>query len=98
MFKYTGNYFLLGALITMDQVRDRNRISWVLSYIQGGVVEIWKDNILDEITNGTLVVHVRVTGVEDSRRFLRELDEAPGGNNLHYILQYLCVPALVTRV
>jgi len=33
-----------------------------------------------------------------SRRFLRELDEAPGGNNLHYILQYLCVPALVTRV
>ena len=33
-----------------------------------------------------------------SRRFLRELDEAPGGNNLHYILQCLCVPALVTRV
>ena len=33
-----------------------------------------------------------------SRRFLRELDEAPGGNNLHYILQCLRVPALVTRV
>jgi len=33
-----------------------------------------------------------------SRRFLRELDEAPGGNNLHYILQCLHVPALVTRV
>jgi len=33
-----------------------------------------------------------------SRRFLRESDEAPGGNNLHYILQCLCVPALVTRV
>ena len=33
-----------------------------------------------------------------SRRFLRELDEVPGGNNLHYILQCLCVPALVTRV
>ena len=41
---------------------------------------------------------VRTTGVEDSRRFLRELDEAPGGNNLHYILQCLRVPALVTRV
>jgi len=41
---------------------------------------------------------VRVTGVEDSRRFLRELDEAPGGNNLHYILQCLRVLALVTRV
>ena len=33
-----------------------------------------------------------------SRRFLRELDEAPGGNNLHYILQCLCIPASVTRV
>ena len=41
---------------------------------------------------------VRATGVEDSRRFLRELDEAPGGNNLHYILQCLHVPASVTRV
>jgi len=28
-----------------------------------------------------------------SRRFLRELDEDPGGNNLQYILQYPCVPA-----
>ena len=33
-----------------------------------------------------------------SRRFLRELDKAPGGNNLHYILQCLRVPASVTRV
>jgi len=33
-----------------------------------------------------------------SRRFLRELDEAPGGNNLHYILQHPHVPVSVTRV
>ena len=33
-----------------------------------------------------------------SRRFLRELDKAPGENNLHYILQCLRIPALVTRV
>jgi len=33
-----------------------------------------------------------------SRRFLRELDKAPGGNNLHYILQHLHVLASVTRV
>jgi len=43
-------------------------------------------------------VVVRVTGVEDSRRFLRELDKAPGGNNLHYILQCLRVLVLITRV
>jgi len=41
---------------------------------------------------------VRATGVKDSRRFLRELDEAPGGNNLCYILQCLHIPASVTRV
>jgi len=30
-----------------------------------------------------------------SRRFLKELDEAPGGNNLYYILQCLRIPASV---
>jgi len=29
-----------------------------------------------------------------SRRFLRELDKVPGGNNLHYILQCSRIPAL----
>jgi len=41
-----------------------------------------------------ITVSVRATGVEDSRRFLRELDEAPGGNNLHYILQCLLCPCI----
>jgi len=27
-----------------------------------------------------------------SRRFLRELDKAPGGNNLQYILKSPCIP------
>ena len=36
---------------------ERSRISWVLSYIQGGVAEIWKDNILDEITKGISLVN-----------------------------------------
>ena len=35
---------------------------------------------------------MRATGVERSRRFLRELDEAPGGNNLQYILKCPCIP------
>jgi len=52
--------------------------------------------------SGALIIRsnsaVRATGVEDSRRFLRELGEAPGGNTLHYILQCLHIPALVTRV
>ena len=32
---------------------------------------------------------IRATGAVHSRRFLRELDEAPGGNNLHYIYSVL---------
>ena len=34
---------------------------------------------------------MRTTRV-DSRRFLRELDEAPRGNNLQYILKCPCIP------
>jgi len=54
--------------------------------------------------NGTLqeipqlIIVYEVLLQPTSRRFLRELDEAPGGNNLHYILQCLRVPASVTRV
>ena len=42
---------------------------------------------------------VRATRAEHSRRFLRELDEAPGGNNLQYIYySVLASLLLVTRV
>jgi len=42
---------------------------------------------------------VRATGAEYSRRFLRELDEAPGENNLHYIYYSVLMSLLlVTRV
>jgi len=41
----------------MGQVGSRSRVSWVLLYVQGGVAEIWKDNVLDEITKGTSAVN-----------------------------------------
>jgi len=28
------------------------QVAWVLSYVQGGVVEVWKDNLLDELAKG----------------------------------------------
>jgi len=34
-------------------VGEKEKISWVLSYVQGGAAETWKDNILDEIAKGT---------------------------------------------
>ena len=50
------NTYHLFMQIRLTQVAERNKISWVLSYVQGGVAKIWKDNILDEITKGTLVL------------------------------------------
>jgi len=45
-----------------------------------------------------LIIVYEILLQSTSRRFLRELDEAPGENNLHYILQCLHIPASVTRV
>jgi len=59
----------------MDQVGDRNKISWVLSYIQGGVAEIWKDNILDEIAKGTSVVQIVEQLYAKIRQEFGEFDE-----------------------
>jgi len=59
----------------MDQVGDRNKISWVLSYVQGGVAEIWKDNILDEIAKGTSVVQTVEQLFAKIRQEFGEFDE-----------------------
>jgi len=33
------------------------QVAWVLSYVQGGVVEAWKDNLLDELAKGECKGH-----------------------------------------
>ena len=50
------NAYHLFIQMRMGQVGDRNRISWVLSYVQGKVPKVWKNNVLDEITKGTSTV------------------------------------------
>jgi len=42
----------LYAKARLGGVDNKGKISWVLSYVQGGVAEVWKDNVLDEIENG----------------------------------------------
>jgi len=32
------------------------QVAWVLSYVQGGIAEAWKDNLLDELAKGKLEV------------------------------------------
>jgi len=32
------------------------QVAWVLSYVQGGVVEAWKDNLLNKLAKGELEI------------------------------------------
>jgi len=72
--------------------------------INKGKVAVFVDDVCKGDRSGRLQEIPQLIVVNEillqptSRRFLRELDEASGGNNLHYILQCLHVPALVTRV
>ena len=59
----------------MTQVGERSKISWVLSYVQGGIAEIWKDNILDEITKGTSLVNTAEELFTKIRQEFGEFDE-----------------------
>jgi len=34
------------------------QVAWVLSYVQGGVAEAWKDNLLDELAKGESEVDI----------------------------------------
>ena len=56
----------------MGQVEERSKISWVLSYMQGGVAE---DNILDEITKETLLVNTVEKLFTKIRQEFGEFDE-----------------------
>jgi len=69
------NAYRLFMQMRMGQVGERSRISWVLSYIQGGVAEIWKNNILDEITKGTSAVNTVEKLFTKIRQEFGEFDE-----------------------
>jgi len=36
----------------MTKEAATTQVAWVLSYVQGGVAEAWKDNLLDELAKG----------------------------------------------
>jgi len=42
--------------IKMTEEAATTQVAWVLSYVQGGVAEAWKDNLLDELAKGKLEV------------------------------------------
>ena len=36
--------------IKMTEESESTKMAWVLSYVQGGVAEAWKDNLLDKLS------------------------------------------------
>jgi len=50
------NAYCLYISIRMKGSSEEEKISWVLTYVQGGVVEVWKENILEERRQGVLAV------------------------------------------
>jgi len=59
----------------LGEVGEKEKISWALSYVQGGVVETWKDNVLDEIAKGTSEVETVEELFEKMREEFGEFDE-----------------------
>jgi len=65
----------LYAEARLGGVDDKRKISWALSYVQGGVAEVWKDNVLEEINKGTSEVEMMEELFEKMREEFREFDE-----------------------
>ena len=38
----------------MREVAVEEQIQWVLSYVQGGLADIWKENVLENLKEGEL--------------------------------------------
>ena len=72
----------------LGRVDEKEKISWVLFYIQGGVVEIWKDNVLEEISKGTLEVDMMEELFEKIREEFGEFDkESRKADELRLLVQ-----------
>ena len=58
----------------MRGVSVEKQIQWVLSYIQGGLVDIWKENVLEDLERGLLEY-------ETIGEFLADIKKEFGGGN-----------------
>jgi len=51
------------------------QVAWMLSYVQGGVVEAWKDNLMDELAKGESEVELVEQLFTKIRNNFREMSE-----------------------
>jgi len=50
----------------MTEEAATTQVAWVLSYVQGGIAEVWKDNLLDELAK-------RESGVETAEQLFTKI-------------------------
>ena len=50
--KVSGFITVCKLYMKMRGVAVKEQIQWVLSYMQGGLVDIWKENMLEDLKGG----------------------------------------------
>jgi len=58
----------------MREVAAEEQIQWVLSYVQGGSADVWKENILEYLEIGNLEYEI-------AKEFLADLEKKFGGGD-----------------
>ena len=69
------NVCCLYAKARLGGVDNKGKISWALFYVQGGVAEVLKNNILEEIEKGTLEVETMEELFEKMREEFGEFNK-----------------------
>jgi len=59
----------------MKGTGEEEKISWVLTYVQGGVAEVWKENVLEERRQGVSAVETVEELFTKMQEEFREFDE-----------------------
>ena len=61
--------------IKMTEEVEATQVAWVLSYVQGGIAEAWKDNLLDELAKEESEVESAEQLFAKIRNDFREISE-----------------------
>ena len=59
----------------MREVAVEEQIQWILSYMQGGSADVWKENILEDLEAGVLEYETVEEFLTDIRKEFRERDK-----------------------
>ena len=69
------NMVQLYIRMKMIEKMEATQVAWVLSYVQGGIAEAWKDNLLDELAKEESEVESAEQLFAKIRNDFREISE-----------------------